>query len=99
MSSRISHYCLNHLVMAVFLLSVFSLPLWLVPSLHAQQSYPMLMSISPAAVQIGTQNFVDPFVWSKVQKGLEDYMIRHRIDRLIDLVGTFDPTPPKAVHA
>src|SRR5262245_65076703 len=40
-------------VSSVFLLSVLSVPLWLLP-LHAQQSYPMLMSISPVAVQIGT---------------------------------------------
>jgi dihydroorotate dehydrogenase (NAD+) catalytic subunit len=51
------------------------------------------------AVQIGTANFVDPFVWSKVLAGLDDYLERHRIDRLADLIGAFDPTPPKAVHA
>jgi dihydroorotate dehydrogenase (NAD+) catalytic subunit len=51
------------------------------------------------AVQIGTANFVDPFVWSKVLAGLDDYLVRHRIDRLSDLIGAFDPTPPKAVHA
>src|SRR5690606_19453139 len=48
------------------------------------------------AVQIGTANFVDPFVWSKVLGGLEDYMARHGIERLRDLVGAFDPTPPVA---
>jgi dihydroorotate dehydrogenase len=41
-------------------------------------------------VQIGTANFVDPFVWTKVLTGLEDYMRRHRIARLHDLVGTID---------
>lgn len=51
------------------------------------------------AVQIGTANFVDPFVWSKVLAGLEDYLERHGIDRLSDLIGAFDPTPPTAVHA
>jgi dihydroorotate dehydrogenase (NAD+) catalytic subunit len=51
------------------------------------------------AVQIGTQNFVDPFVWSKVLTGLEDYLTRHNIDRLSQLIGAFDPTPPKPVHA
>ncbi len=51
------------------------------------------------AVQIGTANFVDPFVWSKVLAGLEDYMARHDVARLSDLVGAFDPTPPTAVHA
>jgi dihydroorotate dehydrogenase (NAD+) catalytic subunit len=42
------------------------------------------------AVQIGTANFVDPFIWSKVQRGLEDYLQRHSIARLTDLVGTLD---------
>jgi dihydroorotate dehydrogenase (NAD+) catalytic subunit len=51
------------------------------------------------AVQIGTANFVDPFVWTKVLAGLEDYLARHRFDRLSDLIGAFDPAPPKAVHA
>lgn len=51
------------------------------------------------AVQIGTANFVDPFVWSKVLAGLNDYLERHQLDRLADLIGAFDPTPPKAVHA
>jgi len=57
------------------------------------------MIAGATAVQIGTQNFVDPFVWSKVQAGIEDYMTRKKIDRLSDLIGSFDPTPPKAVHA
>jgi hypothetical protein len=51
------------------------------------------------AVQIGTANFVDPFVWTKVLAGLEDYLDRHNVERLAELIGAFDPTPPKAVHA
>jgi len=51
------------------------------------------------AVQIGTANFVDPFVWAKVLDGLDDYLERHRFERLSDLIGAFDPTPPQAVHA
>jgi len=51
------------------------------------------------AVQIGTQNFVDPFIWTKVLDGLTDYLTRHQVTRLRDLVGAFDPTPPKAAHA
>ena len=57
------------------------------------------MLAGAAAVQIGTQNFVDPFIWSKVLDGLRDYMIRHKVERISDLIGTFDPTPPKPVHA
>jgi dihydroorotate dehydrogenase (NAD+) catalytic subunit len=50
------------------------------------------------AVQIGTANFADPFVWGKVLDGIDDYMARHQIERLSDLIGAFDPTPPKVVH-
>src|SRR3982750_599423 len=52
------------------------------------------MIAGATAVQIGTQNFVDPFVWSKVLDGLQDYMARHNVARLRDLIGAFDPTPP-----
>ena len=40
------------------------------------------------AVQVGTANFVDPFIWSKLIDGLQAYMTRHRIARVADLVGT-----------
>ena len=39
------------------------------------------------AVQVGTANFVDPFVWGKILDGLADYMTRHNIARISDLVG------------
>jgi dihydroorotate dehydrogenase (NAD+) catalytic subunit len=42
------------------------------------------------AVQIGTANFVDPFIWSKLLDGLTEYLTRHRIDRVTDLVGSID---------
>jgi len=45
-----------------------------------------------AAVQVGTANFVDPFIWSKLLKGIEDYMQRHQVSRLADLVGSIDTT-------
>jgi dihydroorotate dehydrogenase (NAD+) catalytic subunit len=40
------------------------------------------------AVQIGTANFVDPFIWPKLLDGIGAYMTRHAIPRLNDLVGT-----------
>ena len=40
------------------------------------------------AVQVGTANFVDPFIWSKLLDGIRDYMERHRVARIADLVGT-----------
>ena len=57
------------------------------------------MLAGATAVQIGTQNFVDPFVWSKVLDGLADYMTRHKVSKISNLIGSFDPTPPKPVHA
>jgi dihydroorotate dehydrogenase (NAD+) catalytic subunit len=48
------------------------------------------MIAGATAVQVGTANFVDPFIWSKLLDGIRDYMARHRIDRLADLVGTID---------
>jgi dihydroorotate dehydrogenase (NAD+) catalytic subunit len=44
------------------------------------------------AVQVGTANFVDPFIWNKLTGGLRDYMQRHRIERVADLVGSIDVT-------
>ena len=40
------------------------------------------------AVQIGTANFVDPLIWPKLSAGIGDYLARHRISRITDLVGT-----------
>jgi dihydroorotate dehydrogenase (NAD+) catalytic subunit len=42
------------------------------------------------AVQVGTANFVDPFIWPKLLRGIEDYLQRHGIERVGDLVGTVD---------
>src|ERR1044071_3357190 len=42
------------------------------------------------AVQVGTANFVDPFIWSKLVDGLDAYLTRHRIARIADLVGSVD---------
>jgi dihydroorotate dehydrogenase (NAD+) catalytic subunit len=44
------------------------------------------------AVQVGTANFVDPFVWGKLLDGITDYLTRHRIERLQDLVGAVHTT-------
>ena len=44
------------------------------------------------AVQVGTANFVDPFIWGKLLAGITDYLQRHNIARISDLVGTIDTT-------
>ena len=47
------------------------------------------------AVQVGTANFVDPFVWTKILNGLAEYMTRHKVARISDLVGAVHRT---AIH-
>ncbi len=46
------------------------------------------MIAGASAVQVGTANFVDPFIWSKLLDGICDYGRRHDIARISDLVGT-----------
>lgn len=52
-----------------------------------------------AAVQVGTANFADPFVWGKLRDGLTDYMRRHDVARVADLVGALDTSSPAKAHA
>jgi dihydroorotate dehydrogenase (NAD+) catalytic subunit len=42
------------------------------------------------AVQVGTANFVDPFIWGKLESGLRDYLQRHGLERVADVTGTLD---------
>jgi dihydroorotate dehydrogenase (NAD+) catalytic subunit len=51
------------------------------------------------AVQVGTANFVDPFIWSTLLDGLTDYMRRHAVARVSDLVGAVDTSAPAKAHA
>jgi dihydroorotate dehydrogenase (NAD+) catalytic subunit len=50
------------------------------------------MIAGATAVQIGTANFVDPFLWTKLLDGLRAYMTQHGIARLTELTGTIDTT-------
>src|SRR5687767_1748003 len=50
------------------------------------------MIAGATAVQVGTANFVDPFIWSRMLGGLTDYVSRHTLSRLADLTGTLDTT-------
>ncbi|MDE5416643.1 dihydroorotate dehydrogenase [Labilibaculum sp. DW002] len=43
-----------------------------------------------SAIQIGTANFIDPCVTEKVVKGIEEYMIRHQVDNVTDLIGALN---------
>ncbi len=55
------------------------------------------------AVQIGTANFAEPFIWSRVLDEISAYLARHQVTRLTDLVGTVvtsRSTPPESTcHA
>jgi dihydroorotate dehydrogenase (NAD+) catalytic subunit len=50
------------------------------------------MIAGATAVQVGTANFVDPFLWTKLLDGLRAYMARHAIARLAEVTGTLDTT-------
>jgi dihydroorotate dehydrogenase (NAD+) catalytic subunit len=50
-----------------------------------------------SAVQVGTANFVNPFVWKDLIGGLEAYLDRHGIARVGDLVGQLQI--PTQAHA
>ncbi len=45
------------------------------------------MLAGATAVQIGTANFIDPTVTIKVIEGIKDYMIRHKISDVKELIG------------
>ena len=55
------------------------------------------MIAGASAVQVGTANFVDPMIWMKLLDGIRDYMKRHQIARIRDLVGSLD-TPKKVAE-
>lgn len=43
-----------------------------------------------SAVQIGTANFIDPTVSVKVVEGIEDYLIRHKINTVTEIIGALE---------
>jgi dihydroorotate dehydrogenase (NAD+) catalytic subunit len=48
------------------------------------------MIAGATAVQVGTASFVDPFIWTKLLDGIRDYLHRHAVPRVSDLVGSLD---------
>ena len=50
-----------------------------------------------SAVQIGTANFIDPFIWPKLLKGLREYAHRKNINHLSELVGSIVTEDHEAV--
>lgn len=45
------------------------------------------MLAGASAIQVGTANFVDPTVSVKIIEGIKDYLQRHKIDDVKDLIG------------
>ena len=45
-----------------------------------------------SAVQVGTANFTDPLIWTKLLDGITSYCDRHQVRNLSDLVGSIDTT-------
>ena len=45
-----------------------------------------------SAVEVGTYNFVDPAVTTQIVDGIEDYMLRHSMTDIQDLIGALDVT-------
>ena len=42
------------------------------------------------AVQVGTANFVDPFIWEKLSAGLTGYLERHGMAGVTEVIGSLD---------
>ena len=42
------------------------------------------------ALQIGTANFIDPQISVKIVEGIKDYMIRHQVSDINDLIGAIN---------
>ena len=55
------------------------------------------MIAGATAVQVGTANFADPFIWTKLLDGIREYLDRHGIQRVADLTGSID-TSVDATH-
>jgi dihydroorotate dehydrogenase (NAD+) catalytic subunit len=48
------------------------------------------MIAGATAVQVGTANFADPFIWTKLLDGIREYLERHEMPRVSELTGTID---------
>jgi dihydroorotate dehydrogenase (NAD+) catalytic subunit len=42
------------------------------------------------AIQIGTANFIDPQISVKIVKGIKEYMVRHQVSDINDLIGAIN---------
>jgi dihydroorotate dehydrogenase (NAD+) catalytic subunit len=42
------------------------------------------------AIQVGTANFIDPAITIKIKDGIADYMQRHQIQNITELIGALE---------
>jgi dihydroorotate dehydrogenase (NAD+) catalytic subunit len=45
------------------------------------------------AVEIGTANFIRPAATMEILDGIEDYLVRHRIGNIAELIGSLEINP------
>ncbi|MDP2912145.1 MAG: dihydroorotate dehydrogenase [Candidatus Omnitrophota bacterium] len=48
------------------------------------------MIAGASAIQVGTANFIEPGVCGKIIKGIEEYLRKHKIENIEELIGTLD---------
>ena len=48
------------------------------------------MLAGASAIQVGTANFIDPQITVKIIQGIEEYLTRHKIDSVKELVGVLE---------
>ena len=51
---------------------------------------PEFLLAGASAIQIGTANFIDPTITVKVVEGINDYLERHHIDSVTDIIGALE---------
>ena len=66
------------------------IPLIGVGGIHTSRDALEFIIAGASAVQLGTVNFVYPDRWIEVLEGITDYLRRHRIGSLSDLVGSLE---------
>ena len=49
------------------------------------------MLAGASLVSVGTQNFVDPYAAIKTANGIEEYMTKHNIEDVNELIGAVQP--------
>ena len=48
------------------------------------------MIAGASLIQVGTANFIEPGVCGKIIKGIEEYLRKHKIEKIEELIGTLD---------